>query len=142
MNTGNKKGTILITEDNPANMKLIRDVLMFYEYDVIESYDGETSLKKIKEHKDKIDLILMDLQLPDIDGLEIIRIVKSDDSTKDLPIFVISAYVQETDIKKALKAGCNNYITKPINLEDFMGKINAFFMHCINNKDSDFSNPK
>lgn len=134
MNIIDKKGTILITEDNPANMKLIRDVLMFYGYDVIESYDGKTSLEKIKECKNKIDLILMDLQLPDIDGLEIIRMVKSDDSTKDLPIFVISAYVQETDIKKALKAGCNNYITKPINLEDFMGKINAFFMHCINDK--------
>lgn len=128
------KGTILISEDNPTNMKLIRDLLVFYGYEVIEAYDGKTTLEKIKENKDKIDLILMDLQLPDLDGLEIIKIVKSDDSTKALPIFVISAYVQESDIKKAMKAGCNNYITKPINLEDFMGKINAFFIHCINNE--------
>ncbi|OGH96235.1 MAG: hypothetical protein A2287_09720 [Candidatus Melainabacteria bacterium RIFOXYA12_FULL_32_12] len=138
----NKKGTILITEDNTANMKLIRDVLVFYGYEIIEAYDGNTALEKIKEYKDKIDLILMDLQLPDIDGLEIIKIVKSDDSTKNLPIFVISAYVQEIDIKKALKAGCNNYITKPISLEDFMGKINAFFMHCITNKNNASDNTK
>lgn len=132
MNKDNKKGTILISEDNPVNMKLIRDVLVFYGYNIIETHDGKSAIEKIKEHKNDIDLILMDLQLPEIDGLEVIRIVKSDNSTKNLPIFVISAHVQENDIKKALKAGCNNYITKPINLEDFLGKINAFFMHCIN----------
>ena len=133
MEKDTQKGTILIIEDNLTNMKLIRDVLSFYGYTIIEAHDGKTALDIIKEQKDVIDLILMDLQLPEIDGLEIIRIVKSDDSTKSLPIFVISAYVQESDIKKALKAGCNNYITKPINLEDFMNKIDAFFRHCIDN---------
>lgn len=136
MEKTDKKGTILISEDNLANMKLIRDVLGFYGYEIIEAYDGKTTLEKIKERKNDIDLILMDLQLPDIGGLEIIKIVKSDDSTKSLPIFVISAYVQESDIKKAMKAGCNNYITKPINLEDFLEKINTFFMHCIDNKNN------
>jgi CheY-like chemotaxis protein len=130
----NNKGTILISEDNLANMKLIRDVLVFYGYEIIEAYDGKTTLEKIKNFKDKIDLILMDIQLPDIDGLEIIKILKSDDSTKKLTVFVISAYVQENDIKKALKVGCDNYITKPINLEDFIEKVNTFFKQHVNDK--------
>jgi two-component system, cell cycle response regulator DivK len=133
----NKKGTILIAEDNPTNMKLIRDVLIFSGYEIIEAYNGKDALDKIRQNKDIIDLILMDLQLPEIHGLELIKIIKSDDSTKHLTIFVISAYVQESDVKKALKAGCNNYITKPINLEDFLNNINAFFMHCIDNPETD-----
>jgi CheY-like chemotaxis protein len=123
------KGTILIAEDNPTNMKLLRDILNFQGYEIIETYDGKSAVEQIKQNKDKIDLILMDLQLPEMDGIEVIKLVKSDDSTKHLPVFVISAHAMESDMRKALKAGCNNYITKPINLEDFIGKINAFFRH-------------
>ena len=126
-----KKGTILISEDNPVNMKLLRDILTFQEYDIIEAYDGKSALDMIRDNKDKLDLILMDLQLPELDGLEVIKIVKSDDSTKHIPIFVISAHAMESDIKKALKAGCDNYIIKPINIEGFIEKINAFFRHRI-----------
>lgn len=131
--TNPTKGSILIVEDNPVNMKLVRDVLSAKDYNIFEAYDGKTALKMIKEEKDRIDLILMDLQLPEIDGLEVIKIVKSDDSTKNLPIFVISAHAMESDIKKALKAGCNNFITKPINLQEFLDKIDAFFIHCVKN---------
>jgi len=134
MNNVDKKGTILISEDNMTNIKLIRDVLLYYNYEVIEAYDGKSTLNKIRELKNELDLILMDLQLPEMDGLEVIRIVKSDDSTKDIPIFVISAYAMDSDIKKALKAGGNNFISKPINLEDFIDKINTFFLHCVNKK--------
>jgi len=129
MTNKDKKGTILISEDNPVNMKLIRDILCYNGYEIIEATDGKIALDLIRKNKNNIDLILMDLQLPEIDGFEVIKIVKSDDSTKNLPIFVISAHAMESDIKKALKAGCNNYITKPINLEDFIDKINAFFRH-------------
>lgn len=123
------RGTILICEDNIVNLKLLRDVLRYQKFRLIEAMDGKTALEKIRELKDEIDLILMDLKLPEMDGTEVIKIVKSDDSTKNIPIFVISAHAMEEDIKKALKAGCNNYITKPINLEDFMNKIDAFFRH-------------
>lgn len=129
MNETVYKGTILISEDNPINMKLIRDILSFQGYEIIEANDGKSALDKIKKFKDKIDLILMDMQLPEMDGLQVIKLVKSDAATKCLPIFVISAHAMESDIKKAIKAGCNNYITKPINIEDFLGKINAFFRH-------------
>jgi len=69
MTGSNKKGTILISEDNITNMKLIKDILLFYEYEVIEAYYGKSALEKIRENKDEIDLILMDLQLPELDGL-------------------------------------------------------------------------
>lgn len=130
------KGTILISEDNLTNMKLIRDILVYYNYRVIEAYDGKSTLDKIRLYKNELDLILMDLQLPEMDGLEVIRIVKSNDSTKNIPIIVISAYAMESDIKKALKAGANNFISKPINLEDFINKINAFFLHCVEEKNA------
>jgi two-component system, cell cycle response regulator DivK len=126
------KGTILIAEDNPVNFKLLRDVLTYYNYRIIEAYDGKTAFDKIKEHKNDIDLILMDLRLPEMDGLDVIKAVKDNIHLKKLPIFVISAYAMESDIKSAMEAGCNNYITKPINVEDFLEKIEAFFRHCIN----------
>jgi len=125
----NNKGTILIAEDNLSNMKLLKDILDFQGYTIIEAYDGKAALDLTRRNKDSIDLILMDLQLPEMDGIEVIKLVKSDDSTKKLPIFVISAHAMEIDMKRALKAGCNNYITKPINVESFIEKINAFFRH-------------
>jgi len=125
----NTKGTILIAEDNPINMKLLKDILEYQKYKIIEAYDGKSAIDLIRQNKSNIDLILMDLQLPEINGLEVIKLVKSDDSTKNLPVFVISAHAMEIDMKRAMKAGCNNYITKPINVESFMEKINAFFLH-------------
>ncbi len=126
------KGTILIAEDNPVNFKLLRDVLTYYNFKLIEAYDGKTAFEKISEFKNEIDLILMDLRLPEMDGLDVIKAVKQNEKLKNLPIFVISAYAMESDIKSAMEAGCNNYITKPINVEDFLEKIEAFFRHCIN----------
>ncbi|MDD3013399.1 MAG: response regulator [Candidatus Gastranaerophilales bacterium] len=125
----NNKGTILIAEDNLSNMKLLKDILGFQGYKIIEAYDGKTALELTRQNKDVIDLILMDLQLPEMDGIEVIKLIKSDDSTKKLPVVVISAHAMEIDMKRALKAGCNNYITKPINVESFIEKINAFFRH-------------
>lgn len=127
MSKNSYKGTILISEDNHSNMKLLKDLLEFNKYKIVEAYDGKSAINKINEYKNTIDLILMDLQLPEIDGLEVIKIVKADQSTKDLPIFVISAHAMESDIQKAMKAGCNDYITKPINISTFIDKVNSFF---------------
>lgn len=125
MKISNKKGTILISEDNYSNMKLLKDILEFQEYEVIEAYDGNAALSKINSNSDKIDLILMDLQLPEIDGFEVIKTVKSNNNTKNLPIIVISAHAMESDIQKAINAGCCDYITKPINITTFIHKINS-----------------
>lgn len=128
--TNGNKGTIFIVEDNLINMKLIKDLLSFHKYEIIEAYNGKEALDKMKDHKEIIDLVLMDLQLPEIDGLELIKIFKADETTKHIPIIVLSAHVMESDMHKALEAGCTNYITKPINIEDFVHKIDSFFLHC------------
>ncbi len=131
MDTNKHNGTILIAEDNPTNMKLIKDILEFEGYNIIEAHDGKAALNMIRKCKNDIDLILLDIQLPEINGFEVIKLLKSNDTTKNIPIFVVSAHAMESDIKKALNAGCNNFITKPINLESFVDKINSFFLHAI-----------
>lgn len=126
-NENKNKKTILITEDNPSNMKLIKDLLTFYNYRTIEAHDGQSALDQIKIFQKEIDLILMDLQLPKIDGIEVIKIIKSDIATFKIPVIVISAHAMDTDIEKAMKAGCADYITKPINITGFIKKIDEFF---------------
>lgn len=125
-----KKGTIFIVEDNLINMKLIKDLLDYHNYNIIEAYNGKEALEKMAAHREEIDITLMDLQLPEIDGLELIKIFKNDPKTKHIPIIVLSAHVMEADMHKALNAGCCNYITKPINVEEFVNKIDSFFLHC------------
>ena len=119
--------TILIAEDNPTNMKLLNDILGFKGYVIIQANNGKIALDKIRENKDILNLVLMDLQLPEMDGISVIKAVKSDNATKHIPIFVISAYAMENDIKNAMDAGCDQYITKPINVENFIKTINEFF---------------
>jgi two-component system cell cycle response regulator DivK len=116
--------TILIIEDNPSNLKLIRDLLIYQKYNVLEATDGKTAINLVLENFKDVDLILTDLQLPDIDGLEIINCLKASPESKDIPIMVVSAHAMEVDIKKCMDAGCVDYITKPINVQDFMKKIN------------------
>jgi len=120
------KKTILIAEDNDSNFKLVNDILQSYGYNVIAARDGEEAINKIKENYKAIDLILMDIQLPKINGLDAIKIIKENDSTKDIPIFVVSAHAMAQDIEKAKQAGCVEYITKPIKLVEFIQKINNY----------------
>lgn len=128
------KGCILITEDNPSNMKLIRDILNYHGYDILCAENGKMATELIKNNKTRIDLILMDLQLPDMNGLDIVKLVKSDKTTLHIPVFIVSAYAMENDIQKAFEAGCTSYITKPINIESFIKKINEFFENIKGNK--------
>ena len=119
--------TILIIEDNPSNLKLVKDVLEYQKYNVLEATDGKVGLQAVEGNKDKIDLILMDLQLPEISGLELIKILKEKPETKNIPIIVVSAHAMESDINTCLEAGCVDYITKPLNLQEFIKRINSFF---------------
>lgn len=121
------KGLILIVEDNLTNMKLVRDVLHSQNYETIEAYTGKEALKKASEYDDKIDLILMDIQIPEFNGIEVAKILKSDKNLSLIPIFAVSAHVMENDIQKALEAGIDEYIIKPINIANFINKINLFF---------------
>jgi len=119
--------TILIVEDNPINLKLLRDILNFQKFEVIETIDGKSAIETVENNYNKIDLILMDLQLPDMNGLEVIQKIKTTPESKNIPIIVVSAHAMESDIKKCYEAGCLDYITKPINVQEFINKINLFF---------------
>ena len=119
--------TILIVEDNPINLKLIRDILNYQKFNVLEAIDGKTAVESVETNYNTIDLILMDLQLPDISGLEVIKIIKALPEGQNTPIIVVSAHAMESDIKKCREAGCIDYITKPINIQEFINKINSFF---------------
>ena len=121
----NKK-TILIAEDNDSNLKLMRDILQLQGYELIEARDGEQAIELTIKNKEIIDLILMDLQLPIISGMQAIKALKMSNQTKNLPVFVVSAHAMQSDIEKAREAGCLEYITKPINLSEFIQKINSF----------------
>lgn len=124
-----KKKTILISEDNFTNMKLLKDILEFEGYNIIEAYDGKEALENVIKYKDVIDLILMDIQLPEIDGLEVVKRLKANDETKNLPVFAISAHAMDVDIKKALDVGCEEYITKPISISSFLERVKSFLMN-------------
>ncbi len=103
---------ILIVDDNPANLKLIRVLLTGEGYQVYTAYDSQEALDAIAKKRPR--LILMDLQLPGIDGLELTRRLKADPATKDISIVALTAYAMKGDEDKARAAGCEGYITKPI----------------------------
>ena len=121
------RGHILIVEDNLTNLKLLRDILNFQKFDVLEAIDAKAAIESVEKNYDKLDLILMDLQLPDMGGLEVIEIIKNKPESQNIPIIVVSAHAMEADIKKCREAGCIDYITKPINIQDFINRINLFF---------------
>jgi CheY-like chemotaxis protein len=103
---------ILIVDDNPVNLKLIRVLLSGEGYDVHTAADAEEALNSLKVFRPC--LILMDLQLPGMDGLELTRRIKADPAMADTVIVALTAYAMKGDEEKALSAGCDGYITKPI----------------------------
>jgi len=103
---------ILIVDDNPTNLKLVAYLVKANGYEVSTAIDAEAALRQIREHPPR--LILMDLQLPGIDGLELTRRLKADPTTRDIVIVAVTAYAMKGDQDKALAAGCDDYVTKPI----------------------------
>ena len=116
--------TILVIEDNELELKLVKDVLKFGKYQVLEAKDSESGIQLAKEHKP--DLILMDIQLPGMDGLEATKIISKDADLKSIPILALTSYAMEGDEKKAQLAGCAGYITKPIDTRNFLTDISKF----------------
>jgi CheY-like chemotaxis protein len=116
--------SILVVEDNPVNRKLARNVLRSRGYRVIEAASGEEALKLLE--RQQVDLILMDIQLPGMDGLEVVRRLKKDPATAHLPVVALTAHAHESDEIRAREAGCVGYIAKPIRLAQFPGQIEAF----------------
>jgi len=104
--------TILVIDDNPANLKLVRVLLTLEGYQILTATDAESALAII--HASLPRLILMDLQLPGMDGLTLTRRLKSSSATRDIPIIALTSYAMKGDEDKADEAGCDGYITKPI----------------------------
>jgi CheY-like chemotaxis protein len=117
--------TVLVIEDDERNMKLVRSLLLLEKYDVLEAQDAERGIHLAREHHP--DLILMDIQLPGMDGLTATHSIKADDCLKDIPIVALTSYAMKGDEEKAAVAGCAGYITKPIDTRSFMQTIQRFF---------------
>ena len=113
--------TILVIEDNELNMKLVRSLLKMSSYVMVEAGDAETGIKLARENKP--DLILMDIQLPGMDGLSATKILKADLSLKDTTIIALTSHAMEGDDKKVREAGCDGYITKPIDTRNFLQTV-------------------
>ena len=115
---------ILIVEDNELNMKLLRDVLEAYGYATITTGEGAASFALAREHRP--DLILMDLQLPDISGFDAVRRLKDHPPTRAIPVVAVTAFAMSGDKRKAMMSGCDAYLPKPISLRDFIGVVERF----------------
>ena len=116
--------TILIVEDEPKNMKLLRDLLQRFGYEILEASDGEEGVKSAGE---KIpNLILMDIMMPKMDGLEATRIIKANTQTKQIPIIALTSYAMKGDRERTIEAGCDGYIAKPIDIQEVLKTIEHF----------------
>ena len=119
-----QRKTILVIEDNELNMKLVRSLLRIGNYEMLEAIDAETGIKLTRQHMP--DLILMDIQLPGMDGLRATRILKEDPNLDEIPVVAVTSYAMQGDDEKATEAGCAGYITKPINTKEFLKTIEQY----------------
>lgn len=110
-------------EDNEANRKIIRDLFTRRGYRVIEAVDGEEGVRMAKQEKP--DLILMDVQLPRMDGYEATRRIKADPELRSIPIIAVTSYALSGDKEKALEAGCEDYVAKPFRPRELLAKVEA-----------------
>ena len=115
---------ILVVEDNELNMKLLNDVLEAHGYDVLSTAEGAVAVEWARQYRP--DVILMDLQLPDMSGLEAARQLKADPKTSAIPVVAVTAFAMAGDERKALDSGCDAYVAKPIVLRDLLDLIAGF----------------
>ena len=118
--------TILIVEDNEKNMKLVRDILRHNGHATIEAQTGGEGVRLAKEKQP--DLILMDIQLPDIDGIEALRLIRQDATLDAVAVIAVSASVMPDDQQKIVSSGFDAFVTKPINLKQFLDTVKRFLM--------------
>ncbi|SFD82527.1 response regulator receiver protein [Chitinophaga sp. CF118] len=126
---------ILIVDDNPTNLKLAGDLLEIEGLNVQRVEDAEKALYLV--YKFHPDLILMDVALPGMDGLTLTRILKADPATMNIIIVALTAFAMNGDKEKATSAGCDGYITKPINSRKFSGEVIEFLKNTIRNENFD-----
>jgi two-component system cell cycle response regulator DivK len=115
---------VLVVEDNSLNLKLVRDVLLRAGFEVIEARSGEEGVEQARVSAP--DMILMDLQLPGIDGTQAMRIIKDDPGSTDIPIVALTAFAMSEDRERALRSGFDGYLSKPISIRDLPRQISEF----------------
>lgn len=113
--------TILVVDDNPINLKLVADLLAFEGYRVLKAEDGEQAAASVEAEPP--DLILLDVDLPGIDGLTLTKRLKSDVRTGDIIIVALTAFAMKADRQRAMAAGCDAYVTKPIDTRGLPGQV-------------------
>jgi two-component system, cell cycle response regulator DivK len=116
---------ILLIEDIDANRDLISRYLGLFDYDVVTASDGQAGLTKAQLDRSEIDLVLLDMNLPLMDGWEVARQLKENESTRSLPVIAVTAHAMVGDREKGLSAGCDEYITKPIDFTALLEKIES-----------------
>ena len=112
---------ILIVEDNALNLKLLNDILEVHGYETLQTGDGLAAVELARGHSP--DLILLDIQLPDVSGLEVTRLLKADERTKDIPIIAVTAFAMGGDRERVLASGCDDYVSKPIDVHSFLRTV-------------------
>lgn len=112
---------VLIVEDNELNMKLFHDLLEAHGYATVQTKNGMEAVGLAREHRP--DLILLDIQLPEISGLEVTKQLKQDDELKSIPVIAVTAFAMKGDEEKIREGGCEAYIAKPISVTTFMETI-------------------
>ena len=124
ISTNGSAKTVLVVEDNELNMKLFHDLLEAHGYNILQTKDGMDALRIAREHKP--DLILMDIQLPEVSGLEVTKWIKEDEDLKSIPVIAVTAFAMKGDEEKIRDGGCEAYIAKPISVTNFLETVRKF----------------
>ncbi len=122
--------TVLIVEDNPNNRMIMRDMMEVQGHRTLEAVDGPAGLDMAVKHRP--DLILMDVQLPGMDGYEVTRRLKAHDDTKGIPIIAVTSFAMKGEEDRARQAGCDAYLSKPIDIHKLVETVKSF----LNAKDA------
>ena len=116
--------TVLVVEDNELNMKLFHDLLEASGYDTIETRNGLEAIDLARTHRP--DLILMDIQLPEVSGLEVTKWIKEDDDLRSIPVIAVTAFAMKGDEDRIRAGGCEAYLSKPITVSTFIETVQKF----------------
>jgi len=121
------KSKVLIIEDNEQNMYMLTYLLESENYEVVQAYNGITGIEATS--RTKPDIILLDIQLPEMDGYTVAKNIKSNESLKDIPIIAVTSYAMPGDKEKAIESGAIGYIEKPINPDTFIQQMKSFLIN-------------
>jgi two-component system cell cycle response regulator DivK len=115
----------MIVEDNELNMKLFNDLLQAQGYETVQVMDGKDVVRLVRQHRPN--LVIMDIQLPGVSGVELTKQIKSDPALKEIPVLAVTAFAMKGDQDKILESGCDGYLSKPISVPIFLETVAKFF---------------